>query len=480
MKVLMANQIIGREEEIKSLNEILSRKESQFVAIYGRRRIGKTYLVRNFFKNQFTFYHTGTANEGMRDQLDAFQESLLDYGLLDCVDLPNWRIAFHELRRLLSKSTDERKIVFIDELPWLDTPRSKFLSSLERFWNGWASARDDIVLIVCGSAASWILNKIINSHGGLHNRVTDQIHLKPFSLCECEALIKSQGLSLSRKEICAAYMIFGGVPYYWKFLRKHESVPLAIDRLLFAETGKLRNEFDVMIRSLFRSNTAHRKIISTLANVGIGMTRQDLLSKAMLKDGSLFCEALRGLEQCGFIRRYIPFGRAKKDSLYQIVDCFSLFHLRFIESEPNPDPRYWSASALSPRQSAWEGLAFERVCLLHLAQLKAALGISGVLTHYCSWRHQADTEHSRGAQIDLLIDRADNVINICEMKFAKGLYEMKSSIAEELERKREVFASATGTGKSLHLTLITPSGVRDTPNSRILQSVITLDDLFQP
>jgi len=234
------------------------------------------------------------------------------------------------------------------------------------------------------------------------------------------------------------------------------------------------------MRSLFRYDTAHRKIISRLAAVGIGVTRSELLTTTGLKDGSLFCGALKGLEQCGFVRRYVPFGRTKKDSLYQLIDSFSLFHLRFIESDPNPDQHFWSASALSPSQTAWAGLAFERICLLHLRQIKASLGIAGVLTHYCAWRHSADADHPKGVQIDLLVDRADNVINICEMKFAKGPYVMRATDEESMERKRDIFAAATGTSKSLHLTLVTPNGVVENQRARVLQSVVTLDDLFAP
>ena len=470
--------MIGRHEEIKTLNEVMNRREAQFVAVYGRRRVGKTYLIRQYFGNRFCFYHTGTANEGMKDQLMNFRDSLREYGLKDCPSLVSWKQAFGELRRLIADADDGRKVIFIDEMPWLDTPRSKFVSALEYFWNSWASARDDIVLIVCGSASTWIIDKVINNHGGLHNRITDQIHLQPFRLRECEEIAGSLGLAYSRKDLCMLYMIFGGVPYYWTFLRKGESVAQNVDRLLFRDGGKLRGEFDSVMKSLFKKGEVHRCIIETLAEVGIGMTRNDLLRKAKLSDGNVFCKALSALEKCGFIRRYTAYGKTKKDSLYQLVDSFSLFHLRFIAGESNPDENFWSSTSLSPRQKAWAGIAFERVCLGHIRQLKSALGISGVVTHVGSWRHVADDENPIGAQIDLLIDRADNVIDICEMKFVEGAFVLGKKESDGLVNRRNVFAAVTGTMKSLHLVMITSGNLVENSHSGIVQSRVCLDDLF--
>lgn len=473
--------MVGRIEEIRTLDEIMARHEAQFVAVYGRRRVGKTYLIRNYFKNHFAFYHTGTANEGMVDQLVNFRDSLREYGLRDCPALRDWKSAFRQLRQLIEGNAlgmDGKKVVFIDEMPWLDTPRSKFVSALEYFWNSWASSRVDVVLIVCGSASSWILDKIINNHGGLHNRITDQIRLAPFTLGECERLAKSLGLSFSRKDLCSLYMVFGGIPYYWSFLRKGDSVAQNVDRLLFSETGKLRGEFDSMMKSLFKRGDVHRRIVETLSEIGIGMSRNDLLRKTKLCDGNVFCRCLKDLEQSGFIRRYTAFGKSRKDSLYQLMDFFSLFHLRFVAGECNPDENFWSGTALSPRQKAWYGVSFERICLAHVRQLKAALGIAGVVTHVCSWRHVADEENPIGAQIDLLIDRADGVIDICEMKYHKGKFALKKEDEESLTDKREVFAAVTETAKTLQVVMVTAGELVDNIHSGIVSKKIGLDDLF--
>ena len=409
--------MVGRLEEIKTLDEVLSRKEGQFVAVYGRRRIGKTYLIRQYFKGKFTFYHTGESNVGFRDQLIGFRDSLRDYGH-QCQLPKTWREAFRELRSLIEASKDEKKIVFIDEMPWLDTPRSKFLPALEHFWNSWGSSRQDLVMIVCGSASTWIIKNILKNRGGLHNRITDQIHLMPFTLRECEELVRDSGLSLSRQEICSLYMIFGGVAYYWGFLRKGESVAQSVDRL-----------FD-------------------------------------------------SLEKCGFVRRYTAYGKKRRDALYQLMDSFSLFHLRFIEPESNPSPNEWTVGVSSKARSAWEGLAFERVCLMHIREIKRALQIDGVKTSVCSWRHVADETYGKGAQIDLMIDRADNVINICEMKYSSGKYTLSKSDCENSDNKLDAFRAVSDTSKSLHLTIITANGLAENAYARKAQNVLVLDDLF--
>lgn len=469
--------MVGRKEEIKTLDEVMARKEAQLVAVYGRRRVGKTYLVRQYFNNRFFFYHTGEANVGLKDQLTSFRDSLKEYGL-SCSILDNWRFAFAKLRELIEQGGEGKKVIFIDEMPWMDTPRSNFVSALEHFWNAWGSSRNDLVMIVCGSASSWILKNIIRNRGGLHNRITDQINLQPFNLKECEELSGQMGLDLSRHELCSLYMIFGGVAYYWSFLRKGESVSQNIDRLFFAEGGKLRGEFDSMVSSLFKRDAGHRAIFEALAGSKVGLSRTDLLKKSGFDDGGVFCKCLEALEQCGFVRRYSAYGKTSRDSLYQLVDGLSLFHLRFVKGEENPDEHFWSRTQSSPRGMAWAGLAFERVCLLHLKEIKRALQIGGVLTHVCSWRHVANDVYPKGAQVDLLLERADQVIDLCEMKYSSGRYVMKKEESEALENRVEAFKAVTNTQKTVRRVLVTASGVEENEYSRRIANVITLDDLF--
>ena len=470
--------MIGRKEETKTLLRALSRNESQFVAVYGRRRVGKTYLVRKAFGNEFAFYHTGIFDGSFREQLDEFKESLEEYGLADCPTLANWRDAFRELRRLLSAKPDGKKVVFIDELPWMDTRNSRFIQQFDKFWNKWASARDDIVLVACGSAASWMIKNVINDYGGLHNRITDSISVKPFTLKECEEYSHELGLSMSRREIAECYMVFGGIPYYWSYLLKEQSLAQNLDSLLFEKDGKLRNEFNRLFKSLFREDRMHREVIESLGRRKSGKTREEILSDISFSDGGKFSECLSALEECGFIRAFSAIGRTTKGTMFQLIDNFTLFHLEFLSGRIDAGEGFWTSTVTDPVQANWRGRAFERLCLMHEEQIKAALGISGVRTNVNSWSHTPTREHPEGAQIDLLIDRADNVINLCEMKYSFGPYDLTPSECEKLLHRRDVFISVTGTNKSVHLTMVTPNGVSESPQKHMIQSEVTLDDLF--
>ena len=470
--------MIGRKEESQVLREAMEKPEAQFVAVYGRRRVGKTYLVRETFAGKFTFYHTGLANVGMGEQLLNFRDSLVKYGYKGCPALKNWREAFLALEHVVEASCDAKKVIFIDEMPWLDTRQSHFVPALEHFWNGWASARKDVVLIVCGSATSWIINKVVKDHGGLHNRVTERIHLRPFTLCECEQYANEAGLGFSREDVCRIYMALGGIPFYWAMLKRGRSVNQNMDALFFAESGKLRGEFDELFHSLFRESKLHQSIVETLARRGIGMAREDLLKGLKISDGGKVTNCLEELEQCGFVRSYTAFGKKKRDTLFQLIDNLSLFHLRFVAGESNPDENFWSNTAMSPTQSAWRGLAFERVCLQHIQQIKRGLQIGGVVTHICSWRHIPDEVHTQGAQIDLLIDRADNVIDVCEMKYCSDNYAPDKRSDEEMRRRLAVFEAVAAPRKAVRAVLVTPFGIERNAYCNRFSNVVTFTDLF--
>lgn len=471
--------MIGREVEQGDLRDVLSRDEAQLVVVYGRRRVGKTYLIREFFGNKFAFYHTGMHHNGLKEQLLAFRDSLIQYGYNVAGPLDSWHDAFLGLRRLIeSNQNPGKKVIFIDELPWLDTPRSVFLPILEHFWNGWASSRKDIVMVVCGSASSWIIKKVLKNHGGLYNRVTERILLKPFTLHECELYAQQTGLVMTRREICSYYMVFGGVPFYWSLLKKGLGVPQNIDHLFFQENGKLKYEYDELFSSLFADADGYRQIISTLATLNRGMSRKEIIQKTALDDGGKLNTRLETLEQCGFIRKYQTFGKRSKDAVYQLMDNLTLFHNRFLSEKKSYDENFWTANLLSPKHNTWEGLAFERICLQHIPQIKHTLQIGGVLTNTYAWSHKPDDITPDGAQIDLLIDRADNIINLCEIKYTRGRFTPDKKLLEELYRKMEVFRAATHTRKAIHLTLITPEGTVDNSYSHAFQSQITLNDLF--
>lgn len=469
--------LIGRQEEAMRLQALLKSDKSEFVAVYGRRRIGKTYLIRESYNYRFAFQHTGLYGASTADQLKEFYGSMRSYGLKSTVRPKTWYEAFEQLQEVLNNSGDDKKVIFIDELPWMDTAKSNFISALEHFWNAWASARKDIVLIVCGSATSWIMDKIILNYGGLHNRLTARILLQPFTLKECELFAQAQGLVMSRKDLIEAYMIMGGVPYYWTFLQKGLSLAQNIDRLFFQSSGELYLEFQALYASLFKNATLHVAIVEALGNNKGGLNRQDILDIAKLNDNGVFTKALNELEYCGFVRKYYAVDKKRKQAIYQLIDNYTLFYYQYILTNAYNDQHFWSSSLASTRHSTWAGIAFERVCMQHVEQIKAALGISGVLTNVYSWQTKP-TDELPGAQIDLLIDRQDGVINLCEAKFSSTPYVMTQEEELALVRRQAVFVHHTKIAKTVHPILLTTFPPVENVYLRAVQKVITMDQLF--
>lgn len=470
--------LVGRTDELRLLKQAARADESKFVAIYGRRRVGKTFLVREAFEYNFAFYHTGVANESKTTQLSEFKKSLAKYGQVKRGALKTWYDAFEQLAKLLEhNNNEEKKVVFIDEMPWMDSPRSNFLAALEYFWNSWASARKDILLIICGSATSWIINKVIKNHGGLHNRVSVRIHLKPFTLHECELYAQALRLQFNRRQILEGYMVMGGIPFYWSQMDGSMSLVQNIDKQFFSEDGTLRYEFDDLYDSLFKQPKPYLEIIKVLATKKVGMNRTEILKDTKLLDNGKFTEYLENLEYCGFIRKYNCLGMKAKNAMYQLMDNYTLFYYRFIKDSDVNDPHYWSKIAGMPAYNTWCGLAFERVCLQHTEQIKAKLGIQGVITNVYSWS-VTGTADKPGAQIDLLLDRNDDVINLCEVKYSKAPFNITSAVDSNLQNKRERFVEETMTNKAVHLTMITTLGLVENSYAYDVQSVVTMDDLF--
>jgi len=471
--------LIGRIKEQERLHKAVVDEESTFVAVYGRRRVGKTYLVRETFSNNFTFYHTGLARSPMKKQLAAWRLSLREHGLKTAKTPKTWLDAFDMLKDLVRQSTKTKKILFIDELPWMDTQRSGFVSALEHFWNGWASARKDVVLVVCGSATSWIVNKVIKNHGGLHNRVNVKIHLQPFTLHECEAYAIHRKLGISRRQLMECYMVMGGIPYYWSKLERGYSLQQNIDNLFFAQDGELHDEYGELYASLFKNPEPYIKVVYTLGTKKTGMTREELIKEGKLIDNGKLSSVLEDLEACGFIRKYNAFGLKTKNAVFQLIDFYTLFYYKFIQHNAQGDEHFWSSQASTSLYYNWCGLAFERVCLLHLPQIKTALGISGIVSNAYSWRSLPAKQGEKGAQIDLLIDRNDNVIDLCEMKYTKDPYEEDSEEDKKVQHRLSRFLSDTKTNKAVHLVLISANSVKRNAYSDEFQFVITSEALFQ-
>ena len=468
--------MVGRDEEIEELRMIAEGDRSCLVVVYGRRRIGKTFLIREAFNYSFAFSHTGMEKGSLAEQLQQFRESLVDYGWADCPVPRTWIEAFALLKRFLVGRGEGRKVVFIDELPWMDTPKSSFLRAFEHFWNGWCSARKDIVLIVCGSATSWMTQKVLRNKGGLFNRASRTISLQPFALHDCEAYVREKGIVMSRRELVEAYMVFGGVPYYWSLLDKRFSFAQNLDRLYFSPDGDLVPEFRRLFESVFRRPEPYLRLVAALGKASGGLTREELAQSAKVCNTGKLTRWLRELEQSGFIKVFLPFGKRKKGAIYQLVDAFVLFHFRFMETARAVGKGFWSMAADLPERRAWEGLAFERVCFMHSREIKEALRIGGVLTELCAWRSE---RKKGGAQIDMLLSRRDGVINVCEMKFSTGLFSVTPDYARKLANKIAVFKEETGTESAVHLTLVTMNGVTRNENASIVQSEVTADDLFR-
>ena len=471
--------MIGRENEIKALRGAMESDKSEFVALYGRRRVGKTFLVGEFFNGKFAFHHAGLEGASRRETLASFREALQRQGRPSCPRLTSWIRAFSELESLLEGLPAGRKVVFLDELPWYDTPKSGFLRAFESFWNGWASLRKDILLVICGSATTWIIDKVIRNRGGLHNRVTRQLPIFPFTLRECEEYARYKHLDFDRKQIAECYMAFGGVAYYWSLLQSGYSAAQNFDRLFFGQADEMRNEYERLFASLFKRPTRHMAIVEMLGKRKVGMTREEIVGLLPEGSGGEVTRCLEELCDCGFLRRYNMPGTLKRGAIYQLIDNYVLFYFQFLRNRKGTDDRFWSLSYASGAVNAWRGLAFERLCLWHIPQIRAALGISGVLTDVYSWRAKCGESGEKPVQVDMLLDRGDNRVDLCEMKFSGGDYEIDAAENRKLAERVETFRRQTKTRKGVRVVMVTSFGLKCNKYSGNVQSVVTLDDLFR-
>ncbi len=477
-------RIIGRDYEQSVINNYLNSEKAELIAVYGRRRVGKTYLVKSLFNNQFDFYFTGLYEIPRAVQLSQFQKTLERYSGQKHSRFKDWFEAFDALRDYLGQLSKKCIVVFLDEIPWMDTPKSNFLAAFGQFWNNWASTQPNLKMFVCGSATTWMLSKFIGDKGGLYGRVCRPIWLAPFTLGETEKFLKEiKGIELSRQQVLKTYMIFGGIPYYLDMLVKGTPIDVNIDDLFFRQGAPLRTEFDFLFRSLFNNSKIYKNVVEALSGKLKGLTRQELLDTIKLKDNGNLSEVLDNLAKCDFIRKYTAIGKTERDAIYQLTDLFSLFYLRFVASENGQDEKFWSKLSGKGPMTSWSGYAFEQVCLHHIGQIKSALSIGGVIGNIYSWNCRPFTEKDgtqwAGGQIDLLIDRADDVINICEVKYASDIYAIDAEYAKRLQSRASLFRRVTKTRKALHHTFITTFGVAKNNYYDIVQSEITMDDLFK-
>lgn len=471
--------LVCRIREIEKLDRLVQSPKSEFLAVYGRRRVGKTFLIREYFNNRFDFYATGLAKGNTRQQLTNFTIFLNNQFAGHHAVPDSWLEAFNLLIQLLEESrTDKKRIIFIDEMPWFDTRKSDFMMGLEFFWNSWASAQKNILLIVCGSAASWMINNLIRNTGGLYNRVTDRMKLDPFDLQETETYFTSKNIVLDRYQIIQLYMVMGGIPYYLEQVEQGKSAMQNIEDLCFRDDGKLRTEFSYIFSSLFRNADKHELVLKTIFEKGGSITREELTKNAAFTSGGNLSRVLSELEESGFLTSFQRFGLKKAHLVYCISDFYTLFYLRFIASAGKYEPNMWLSKTDSPSFRAWSGFSFEQVCFAHVPQIKKALGISGVASSTFSWRAKGDNDR-KGSQIDLIIDRRDQVINLFEIKFSINKLAITKEYNAALRHKVQAFREATETKKSIFLTMITTFGLKDNEyRASVIQNELTMDALF--
>ncbi len=482
IKAIMST-IVGRKKEIEELDRLYHSNRPEFVAVYGRRRVGKTFLIKQALKDKITFQHTGVSpvdqeNEKNRlsTQLESFYYSMLNHGLEGFKQPKSWMEAFFQLTQLLQKlDNGQRMVIFFDELPWMDTPRSRFLPAFESFWNGWCNGHDNVMLVVCGSATSWMLSNLSRSKGGLYGRLTDEIKVSPFTLKECEEYFDHENIELSRYDIVQSYMVFGGIPYYLSCFRKGYSFERNADMILFGSKPRLKDEFNRLFKAIFTNAEDCKQIIRLLATRNYGFTREEIATSTGLPLGGGLSDTLTALAESDFIMRYSPYGKGTGE-YYKLIDCFCLFWLKYVEPNQN-DAAYINDNFTSSIMKGWRGVAFEQVCWQHVAQIKRALEIGGVKTSLSAWNLPGN-EDNAGAQVDLLIMRADNIVNLCEMKFYSSEYSIDKDEESKLLHRVEMLKETLSDKQRVHLTLITTFGLTYGKHSGKVQKVIVCDDLF--
>lgn len=476
----MVNKLIGREKECAELKRCYDSDRSEFVIVYGRRRVGKTFLVDQYFLGRYDFSFVGGHKLSRQRQLRNFAKALKKYSNSEKEqNFADWFEAFDALEEFLeSLPKEKKKVVFVDEMPWIDTMKSDFVDALENFWNSWATRRADILFIASGSATSWMVDKLIENQGGLHARITSSIYLRPFCLRETEQYLLSKHCKWDRYQILQCYMVLGGIPFYLSLLDVKSSLVQNIDRLFFQKNSVMQIEFGELYNALFTNADQYISIVKILAQYRNGMTRKELSGVLKLEGGKL-TRILNNLERCDFITKNQFYGHKTKDSIYQLIDFYTLFYYKFIENNATKDEQWWSHNFESRSIEVWQGISFELLCKLHGEQIKTALGISGMSSDLSVWKVVANKEQSiPGSQIDLVIDRADRMTHLCEIKFSKGPYRITKEYELKLRERMEIFRELTKSKKSLVHTFITTYGVAEGSHNSLIHSEVTMNSLF--
>ncbi len=396
------------------LQALTHSSDAEFLAVTGRRRVGKTYLIDTFYGDRFCFSMTGIQNQGSHEQLVNFAVRLAQYDGTGEPRVPDtWQWAFVRLREYLETLKPTRKrVLFFDELPWIAASDRSFVQMLAHFWNDYLSKQPHFILVICGSATAWITQKILNDPGGMHNRVSRHLHVRPFTLGETRDYLEDRQVDLTETDLARTYMAIGGIPYYLNGFERADSFVTAIDRMCFSATGLLRREYGNLFAALFRNADTHEAIVSALAKYPGGLARTVLTKVTGLKSQSMIARALEELSASDFVTYSLAHGGKKRGARYRLVDEFSLFYHRFMtQNGQTPKQGQWASVATSPSYRSWAGVAFELLCQKHITALTHVLGISGLQLWSGPLFIEA-TEESDGAQIDLLLDRPDATVNL--------------------------------------------------------------------
>lgn len=468
--------MLGRSREKQQLSRLLNSGKSELLAIFGRRRVGKTYLINEYYKENLVFDFTGTQYASKANQLKKFHGQLLSYSKSKkAIDIPkDWSEAFQSLSAYMERMRKRKlkRVIFFDELPWIASPRSGFLEEFSYWWNSWAS-NQDIVVVICGSAASWMIEKVVNHKGGLYNRITSRIHLEPFTLAEVKEYLDAKGIKLTHYQIVQLYMTIGGIPHYLQHIRQGLSTTQIINELCFQKDGILRDEFDNLYAALYNGHERHVEIVKALATTWKGMSRQDIIKATSLSDGGGISKILQELTTASFVTEILPYGKNKKETLYRLTDEYSLFYLKFIAGKRAGNKNFWLKASKENAYKIWCGYAFENICIKHVEAIKKALGIDGVHTQVSGYK-------SEGLQIDMLIDRADDTINLCEMKFYNTEYTITKEYAAKLRERRALFQEATKNRKLLQNTIVTTYPLKPNMHSlEVIDNTVNMHDLFE-
>jgi uncharacterized protein len=472
--------MIGRSSQIAAMTNALQVQRSSFIALTGRRRVGKTYLIEQVYQNYFCLKVTGIQGAGTQEQINNFMQKLMEVAQLTLIGQPaNWQQVFILLKTYLNKLSKRKKqVIFLDELPWMSTNKSGFLQMLAHLWNDYLSKENHFILVVCGSATSWIIQKIVNDKGGLHNRLTEIIQLQPFTLSETKAFFTAKNIKLSNAAMVELYMAFGGIPFYLEKIKKGESVSVALERLCFSGVATFKNEYDNLYKALFDRPENYEAVVAALATVKNGLTREAIIKKANIAAGGPFTRTISDLIISGFVTEELPFGKAKRGSVYRLVDEFSIFYHRFMKNYKKAVKGYWQQQVGTQSYKIWTGYAFENICMKHTDAIKNALGIQNVFTTTASFQQKANNL-TPGFQIDFIIDRNDQAINLCECKFYNAPFEIDKKYAAQLLLRKELFKTATGSRKTIFNTMITSQKmVQNMYSLDCVDNAITIDDFM--